>query len=105
MPDFEPIFWLYLIMLAAYFAIALRRTLQDWKDLKSWKSRLVGLPPPLSGGLYWGICVPLRGLVAVRPGDRQSIIEDIGSPGASAVPFVMSSSSGHRNRSDEATGQ
>lgn len=39
MPEFEPFFWLYLIMLAAYFAIALRRTLEDWNELEDWKSK------------------------------------------------------------------
>lgn len=38
MPDFEPFFWLYLAMLASYFGIALRRTLEDWNELEDWKS-------------------------------------------------------------------
>lgn len=39
MPDIEPVFWIYLLMLAVHFATALRRTLEDWKDLESWKSK------------------------------------------------------------------
>lgn len=38
MPDVDPFFWMYLLMLAGYFGIALRRTLEDWKNLKGWKS-------------------------------------------------------------------
>lgn len=39
MPDFEPILWMYLLLLVAYFGIVLRRTMEDWKDLEGWKSK------------------------------------------------------------------